>query len=158
MNIFALDLNPEICASYHCDIHSYSMLKEAVQLLSGVLRVQGIKAGYELTHKNNRCSVWARTSLDNWLWLKQLATFLNREWKERYHHNRNHKSFEIMRTLPTPDLPRLGLTPFALAMPKCYQREDPVLSYRIYYLSDKRYFAKWKTGKIPYWWLYKEEL
>ena len=39
MNIFVLDLDPEICASYHCDKHVVKMIVEYSQLLSTAHRL-----------------------------------------------------------------------------------------------------------------------
>ena len=44
------------------------------------------------------------------------------------------------------------LTPFVLAMPNEYKTNDPTESYRNYYINEKKEFAKWKNGNIPWWW------
>ena len=49
----------------------------------------------------------------------------------------------------------VGLTPFAQAMPDKYKSDDPVLSYRNYYMSEeKQKIASWskKRGK-PVWYV-----
>jgi hypothetical protein len=49
----------------------------------------------------------------------------------------------------------VGLTPFAQAMPDKYKSDDPVLSYRNYYMSEeKQKIATWskKRGK-PAWYV-----
>jgi hypothetical protein len=48
-----------------------------------------------------------------------------------------------------------GLTPFALAMPEEYKSENPVESYRNYYMSaDKQRIATWKKGREkPDWYI-----
>lgn len=38
---------------------------------------------YKLAHKNHPCAIWARESLANWYWLRELAAFLNSEYKFR---------------------------------------------------------------------------
>ena len=45
----------------------------------------------------------------------------------------------------------IGLTSFKLAMPDQYKCNDPVKSYRDYYIGEKSRFAKWKT-EPPAWW------
>lgn len=37
MNIFYLDQNPQICASYHHDVHVRKMIIESAQILSGAI-------------------------------------------------------------------------------------------------------------------------
>lgn len=51
MNIFVLDTNPEIAASYHCDQHLHKMILESAQMLSTVIHEVGY--GYsELVYKS----------------------------------------------------------------------------------------------------------
>jgi hypothetical protein len=46
-----------------------------------------------------------------------------------------------------------GLTPFALAMPVEFKTEDPIESYRNYYMSEeKQKIASWKKNRsMPDW-------
>ena len=152
MNIFILDTNPIICAQYHNDKHVVKMILESTQLLSNAVILSGFESPYKLSHKNHPCTKWACESLDNWFWLYQLTEALNDEWKFRFNHDKNHKSFEVARHLHIPKLPNKGLTPFALAMPSDYKSNDPVNSYRQYYLHDKTHLAKWTRRIIPFWW------
>lgn len=68
MNIFVLDSDPEIAAKYHTDKHVIKMILESAQMMSTVVRYVGLDAGYKSTHLNHPCTIWARTSLSNWLW------------------------------------------------------------------------------------------
>ncbi|MFW6173557.1 MAG: pyrimidine dimer DNA glycosylase/endonuclease V [Elusimicrobiota bacterium] len=151
MNIFVLDLEPEKCAVYHCDKHVVKMLLESAQMLSTAVRMSGINKGYKACYQNHPCTKWVRKSVDNWLWLRDLVFALNAEWKDRFDHLYNHKSFEVVKKLPVPNIKDIGLTPFALAMPEGYKQKDAVSSYRNYYMGDKRHIAKWRNGK-PWWW------
>lgn len=153
MNIFVLDLDPVVCAAYHNDRHVVKMITESAQMLSTACRTTGLDVGYQITHLNHPCSLWVRESQENWIWLWRLAKFLNIQWKERFNHSdRDHKSFDIIFSLPIPPLPRNGLTPFAQAMPEQYRNDDPVQAYRSYYMGEKRHIAQWKNG-IPEWWV-----
>lgn len=76
---------------------------------------------------------------------------MNSQWQQRYGHTRNHKAYDVAMSLPLPNIPDIGLTKFALAMPDKYMNNDPVKAYRDYYIGDKRHIAQWKNG-IPYWW------
>jgi hypothetical protein len=84
---------------------------------------------------------------------------LCREYERRY--GKEHKSLEVHRWLNRVIPPTFegtisnptGITPFAVAMPEKYKIfDDPVESYRAYYIGDKSRFAKWKTGNTPAWW------
>lgn len=151
MNIFILDNDITKCAAYHNDRHCVKMILESAQMLSTACRLSGIDAGYKATHINHPSNKWIRNSLDNWKWLRELVVCLNTEWKYRFGHRRNHKSFEVVMGLPTPSIPSIGLTPFAQAMPEIYRNRDAVKAYRDYYMGDKRAIAQWRNGQ-PYWW------
>jgi Pyrimidine dimer DNA glycosylase len=81
MNIFALDPDPAIAASMHCDQHLHKMILESAQIVSTVLwdRVSPmVRLGlYKPTHINHPCTLWAAKSDANLWWLIQLAHNLN---------------------------------------------------------------------------------
>jgi glycosyltransferase involved in cell wall biosynthesis len=83
-----------------------------------------------LTHKNHPCAVWARNSLSNWKWLKESTLALYKEYQFRY--NKIHKSGELTKTLPEPQLIDIGITTRPQAMPEQYRNADCVVlpSYR----------------------------
>ena len=87
-------------------------------------------------------------------WLVTLAWHLNMEWRSRYGHDKNHKSWDVISAMVEQNLagalPYMGLTPFAQAMPEQFKRNDPVASYRDYYKSKT--FARWDHGPTPDWW------
>ena len=154
MNIFVLDQNIRKCAEYHCDKHVIKMILESAQMLSSVVRIQGHDIGYKLTHKNHPCTIWARESLSNYLWLLQLTEDLNSEYRYRYNKEVNHKSYDMVKTLPIPNLPAIGLTPFAQAMPEQYKNKNTVQAYRSYYLNEKSNILQWTKREPPFF--YKE--
>jgi hypothetical protein len=83
MNIFLLDSNIKKCAQYHCDKHVVKMILESAQILSTVLRLNGVDQGYKTTHANHPCTLWAGKSFSNWKWLRELASALNKEYRFR---------------------------------------------------------------------------
>ncbi len=149
MNIFYLDDNIQKCAEYHCDKHVVKMILEYAQLLSSACRLSGLDMGYQLTHKNHPCAVWARASEDNFLYLADLAAAVNDEYKYRYGHKHNHKSFDLICTLELPDLPRIGLTALPKCMPDEYKVDSVVQSYRNYYKGAKAEICTYKNRPIP---------
>lgn len=151
MNIFVLDMDIEKCANYHNDRHVVKMITEHTQMLSTACRLFGVDQGYRITHINHPCNIWTRTSLDNWLWLRDLTEALHNEWQIRYNHSHNHKAFEVAMGLDNPNISRNGLTKFVQAMPLEYVNVNPIQAYRNYYMGDKRYIASWRNGK-PSWW------
>lgn len=152
MNIFILDTDIKKCAESHCDKHVIKMILESVQMLSTVCRQSGLDIGYKPTHAHHPCTIWANKSLSNWVWLRHLTAYLNEEYRYRYNKKQNHKSYDLANTLPLPNIPDIGLTPFAQAMPDQYKNKNAVTAYRKYYLNEKFNLLKW-TKRIPPKWV-----
>lgn len=152
MNIFFLDYNPKKCAEFHNDKHVVKMILETAQLLCGVHWMTGSEAPYKLSHANHPCSKWAREDLNNYLWLCELGLNLCWEYKHRY--GKTHKTYEtiIWCCDNHPLIPDNKMTTPALAMPDyCKIGSNPILSYRNYYLTEKKHFSKWKNREVPNW-------
>jgi hypothetical protein len=106
------------------------------------------------THPNHPCSIWVRSSNDNFDWTYNYVDALNSEYRYRYRRDVDHKSFEAARNLPLPQqLKSLGITERPICMPEEYiQPGDSVASYRMYYMIEKADFAVWKRREKPPWW------
>ena len=154
MNIFVLDKNIKKCAKYHCDKHVVKMVLESAQILCTAANLSGLKTPYRSTHVKHPCVKWAMASMQNWRWLRQLATALNEEFKYRFDHKENHEAYKIITSLKEPLLPNIGLTEHPQAMPDIYKVPgDVVQAYRNYYVGMKRPFATWKKRRAPKWYL-----
>ena len=148
MNLFILSLIQKEIAEYMMDKHVSKILLEAVQMLCSAKRIldpddEVNEYLYKLAHKNHPVTIWCRKSKANFVWTLDLIEELHNEWRYRY-------------GIPSDDkFEEEGLTPFALAMPVEYKTEDPVESYRNYYMSEeKQKIASWnkRRGK-PSWYL-----
>jgi len=154
MNIFGLSRCPHYSAIWQCDKHVVKMPLESAQMLcttaSTLEWVEDIP--YRPCHHNHPCTLWVGQSIDNWWWLIEHGFSLCAEYTKRY--GRRHKSEDVIEWASqlNPDLPELGLTKFALAMPTEYKCKSTVKSYRDYYLNEKRSFAKWAYSDPPPWW------
>lgn len=152
MNIFILDKNLKKAAQYHCDQHVVKMVLEYAQILCTVCNLNGTSAPYASTHVKHPCVLWAGASLSNWRWLKSLALELNEEYKFRFDKGEDHKSAQVIRELPEPDIQDLGLMEFVQVMPDQYKnKRSAVKGYRTFYLNEKMKFATWKRRKTPLW-------
>lgn len=151
MNIFILSKNIKKCAQYHSDKHVVKMILEYSQILSTVCRVNGMDVGYKQTHTSHPCVIWAGKSRSNWLWLKKLNYALHEEYKYRYGKDKIHKAYFVSESLPLPILPKVGMTPFAQAMPDQYKNDNVVRAYRDYYINEKHDIAFWTKRPKPYW-------
>jgi hypothetical protein len=167
MNLFILSLLPKEIAEYMMDKHVIKILLEAVQMLSTAKRIlepddEINEKIYKLAHKNHPVTIWCRKSKKNYLWTLELIDALHEEWKYRYNHSefKVHKSYVIAQILreniPNDDkFEEQRLTPFALAMPDKFKTENPVISYRNYYMSEeKQKIASWKKKREkPNWYI-----
>lgn len=153
MNIFFLHFNPQICAKMHVDKHVIKLILESAQMLCTTWHVidpehKLYTPPYKIAHKNHPCTIWVRSSVDNYNWLCNLGIELCLEYTYRY--GKIHKSESIIRELAklTPPLPEIGFTTPAQAMPDIYKEiNNPIDAYRTYYFFDKHHILSWK-GKI----------
>lgn len=167
MNLFILSLIPKEIAEYMMDKHVSKILLEAVQMLCSAKRILDPEDVineklYKLAHKNHPVTIWCRKSKENFLWTLELIEQLHNEWKFRYNHpeSKIHKSYLIAQIL-RENIPQddkfecRHFTQFALAMPDKYKTEDPILSYRNYYMSEeKQKIASWKKKREkPDWYI-----
>lgn len=150
MNIFIIDTDPVIAAQQQCDKHVVKMVTESVQLLCDALIMNGLSAPYKKNNVNHPCSIWTRTTIQNYQWVWTHGNALGEEYTRRY--GKIHKSHStLLNDVPYEiDLPKNGLTSFVNCTP--YKDElDVVKAYRKFYCIDKKPFAKWKHGNVPVW-------
>jgi len=181
MNIFVLDLDPKLCAQYHCNSHIVKMITEHNQILGSIAyTARGVNKKSEITlafiektfqgfprkdngnikpygigYRNHPCTQWAANSFDNYIWLCKLNLEMCYEYTRRY--GRVHAG-EAITNWYLENVPRMvlkGITPFAQAMPADCKDPDPVKAYRTYYINHKSRFAKWPQDRVPDWWPYK---
>ena len=181
MNIFILDRNPKIAASYHCDKHVVKMILESAQMLSTAhwiklleskqksavdfKRVKDMKEylysetnkklhpPYKLTHHRHPCTIWTHQTKENYMWHVCLFKELCTEYTRRY--KKIHKSEQYLswfqNNIPL-NLRSVTLQEFPVCMKEEYKISvDPVICYKYYYIKDKSRFAKWRYSKEPSW-------
>jgi hypothetical protein len=165
MNLFILSLIQREIAEYMMDKHVSKILLEAVQMLCTAKRVLDPDIDlplYKIAHKNHPITIWCRKSKANFVWVLNLIEELHNEWRFRYSHpdTKFHKSYLVAMLLreniPSDDkFEEFGLTPFWLAMPDEFKTDDPVVSYRNYYMSaDKQKIASWNKRRArPEWYI-----
>lgn len=152
MNIFVLDVDIKKCARYHADQHVVKMILESAQMLCTVLNQCGVKTPYRSAHPHHPCTLWAGASLGNWKWLRSLALSLNEEFRYRFEKMVDHQSARVIKALPDPPIPDLGLTEFVQTMPEKYRVPgDAVLAYRRFYIGEKSRFVVWTRRRVPCW-------
>lgn len=148
MNIFVLDNDPMVAAKHQCDKHVVKMVLETAQMLCTAYD----EAPYKPTHRNHPCSIWARQTKENYLWLIIHGLALAEEYTERY--GKVHKSQRVIEwcrdNMNKLMFEETGLTPFVQAVSDECKNNDPVIAYRNYYMTDKAHMTTWKQNK-PEW-------
>ena len=175
MNIFFVDTDPVKAAEALVDKHVVKMILESAQLLSTAHRLldgrqtPGLsKTGraakrwildderedvmYKATHVHHPSAVWARASVENYLWLVEHFAGLLDEYTYRY--GKTHKCFEMLYLLQSPpkSLETWDMTPMPSAMAEEYKvSSDPLTNYRHYYTKGKASMHKWTRREPPAW-------
>lgn len=149
MNIFVLDRNPVIAASYHCDQHLHKMILESAQMLSTAAHKHfpHLKGHiYAPAYENHPCTVWVSASYSNMAWLCAMAVELEiiRDSKGCSTHSSIHVVEAVYHNLPI-----LQPEPedFAEAMyPHIKIRNDltTVEKYQLYY---RKKHQQWQLDK-----------
>jgi hypothetical protein len=153
MNIFILAFSAQTAAQFHCDKHVVKMILESAQLLycaHWMTDATTLPAGaYRKTHPNHPCAIWTRESLDNYVWLCELALALCDEFTFRY--GKVHKTQAHIEWLVAhpPVIPAIGITEIRQAMPVEYKRPNPVEAYRAYYLGAKTRLLTYTKRQTP---------
>lgn len=161
MNIFVIDSNPSLCASYHVDRHIIKMPLETAQMLSFAYyheelwndEIPTLLMNFSKGHDKHPCSLWIRESMENFLWTCELGIQLVKEYRFRYNSMKHQRCLDIFNWClqNPPNLPVKGITPFALAMPNEFKVKDEVDSYRNYYKFGKTELLKWTKRDKPTW-------
>lgn len=149
MNIFVLDPNPLIAASYHCDQHLHKMILESAQMLSTAAHIHfpHLKPYiYAPAYQNHPCTVWVSSSYNHMVWVCSLATAL--EEIRLSSGNNRHSSMDVIDAIYN-NVPNLTpvISEFAEAMyPHIKIRTDltTVQKYQLYY---RKKHAQWVLDK-----------
>ena len=159
MNIFYFDTSAVVSAEAQPDKMLVKMPLETAQMLSTAHRVldgdeyADANGLYKTAYKNHPCTIWARESSANYLWLYHHFIALGEEYTYRY--GKEHASITKLSKplMPLPQNVKSGkITPLAQCMPDQYKNDDPIKAYRDYCIHEKHY-AKWEKGRDkPNWW------
>lgn len=176
MNIFYLHHDPTECAKLHNDKHVVKMILEYGQLMSTAHRVldghsyygktakgRNIKRWkldderepilWKASHISHPSGIWTRSSIHNYLWLKDLWLELLKEYTHRYRKVHSAERMKKYFVFPPTNIP--CHTPFTEptpAMPNQYKIPgDSLQSYKNYYIYAKSHLASWKNREIPAW-------
>lgn len=145
MNIFATSKSAIQSAEYLDDKRVVKMVLETAQLLATSINLCGGKATYKSTHINHPCSIWARTSKSNYIWLMMHFNALLAEYSKRF--SKTHKCAQYFDEFMEGSklIPEGSLTEH----PNCTIFKDEKDVYKAYRMYMEH---KWKNDKItPRW-------
>jgi hypothetical protein len=175
MNIFCTDDDPIQAASDLCDQHVRSKMQ-----IEGAIMLAHAFPQEVLNHKdcprtkkgtprksgkgyfNHQCSIWARESKDNFMWLVFHTLRMFRERDYRWPDSNPHHTKKFIEwcgaNIHNTNIIKRKRTPFAVAIGEnCECRKNPnfnnlstIEQYREYIKKDKP-FATWTNRKKPKW-------
>jgi hypothetical protein len=159
VNIFFLHTDPKRAAQAHADTHVNKMIVESAQLLSTAHRLldgdeRADSLGlYKATHTGHPCTKWVCASQANYDYTWSLLVALLDERRFRWPDKPGHKTGRLVEPLKIPPqrIPSNYWTPPAQAMPPQYQSTNPVVSYRIYYATEKEKLLRYTRRAKPIW-------
>ena len=143
MNIFYLDRDPIIAASYMYDKHKVKMILESAQMLCTAHRYYGNEdVPYKTAHLNHPSSIWCRANSKQYNWLYNHMLALGEEYTKRY--GKEHLSYtkckDKLSILPG-GLAFIGFTQPPQCMPDQYKDELSTIAYWNYYIGEKHTVA-----------------
>jgi hypothetical protein len=150
MNIFYLDSDPKIAASYFYDKHKVKMILESAQMLCTAHRHYGNEdVPYKKAHYNHPSTIWTRQNTKHYNWLYNHMLALGEEYTRRY--NKIHKTIlkcsSVLKNAPK-NMPTKDFVEPPQCMPNQYKVEgNSIKAYWNYYIGDKWRIAN-KNEKI----------
>ena len=152
MNIFYLDEDPVVAATFLHDKHVVKMILETAQILSTVHDRWGSSATprYRPSHHNHPSVLWAGNSRLQYAWLSRHGQALLQEYGYRW--GKGHACTPVLQALlnaPEGLHDCLGWVPPPQCMPPEFQGPDTVRAYREYYLARKVDQSKWTRRDVP---------
>lgn len=178
MNVFYLDDDPVIAATWLCDQHVSKMILESAQMMCTAIRVHmsledtpreelpdELKFLYKTAHPKHGSTKWVGECFSNFQWLFMHVIQMHAQHKQRF--GTRHKSFRVAKDawlflhkerkehnfiLPESMTTTPPYMAFGPALEHLKNPMDPAGSYRRFYIADKAKFATWTNSEPPPWW------
>jgi hypothetical protein len=152
MNIFKLDNCPSKSAKYHHEGHITKLILETSQLCSSAVRSNNLNLNnniiYKIAYPKHPCTLACINSREIFIYTCILGLELNRERVARYQKPEHASAKVLQECLKYEESIPDNKIAWPLAMPEQYKRDDPVESYRSYYIYEKT------TNKSGRWMMY----
>lgn len=118
-----------------------------------------------LRMRNHPCAQWVRTDLYGFRYTYELLDAVLKEFHFRFREEGGepHATAKFLSLLPPPDMGKLfphrrRQKPVPLAVKDATRwDDDPIRTYRNFYLQDKARFATWTKRCPPIWWSTKNK-
>ena len=137
MNIFYINENPIIAAQELADDHIRKMQIESAQMCCTAHWETGNEAPYKRAHKNHPSTIWARQSIQHYIWLVEHGLEICNEFKKRY--GKRHKTQDVLEWLLVnhPNIPDIDFVPPPQCMPDEFKGPNTLEAYKKFYIKDK---------------------
>ena len=154
MNIFYIHADPIIAAQQLADDHIRKMQIESAQMCCTAHWETGNEAPYKRAHKNHPSTIWARQSIQHYIWLVEHGLEICNEFKKRY--GKRHKTQDVLEWLLVnhPNIPDIDFVPPPQCMPDEFKGPNTLEAYKNFYINDKVKVKKldWKKlNNKPKW-------
>jgi len=154
MNIFYIHTDPIIAAQQLADDHIRKMQIESAQMCCTAHWETGNEAPYKRAHKNHPSTIWARQSIQHYIWLVEHGLEICNEFKKRY--GKRHKTQDVLEWLLVnhPNIPDIDFVPPPQCMPDEFKGPNTLEAYKNFYINDKVKVKKldWKKlNNKPKW-------
>jgi hypothetical protein len=171
MNIFILHHHPTTAASYLCNAHVRSQIRESILMLMSayIIHENEMPADLpepDLKHLHHPCTVWVCEHVNHWNWLYKHVGAIFKEykalhgvphyWEQYYTIISEHPiswKLEHRKEFPHDRPPPSVVSPDLKPHPDFdYSWDLVVEAYRKYYIRDKAHLHRWtKPRRLPDW-------
>lgn len=165
MNIFVLDPDPAISASYHCDQHLHKMILESAQMVSTAMALRDFRIPglYKPAYPKHPCTRWIAQSNHNIAWVCKLALELD-SIRQSISNCGIHSSAHVIKLIDDYLTEEFGyydprfVDPFIFAGPSLIRMKNLSVpeQYQSYYrakhlkwIKEKGVGMTWKGREIP---------
>lgn len=156
MEIYVLDEDLTKSVQYLPDTYVIKLSSQMQYMLCTVYYNLGISNELEMICRpvelNSDVSNWLIESLDNWLWLKEYAQLVQKEYQYRFGEDKI-RFDNILERLVAPPLDSKGITRLNKGITCHYSSMNMINAYRQYFIDYKQHLKQYTRREVPDWFI-----